>query len=226
MNPLVSVVIAVYNGEKYLAEAIESVLAQTYSPIEIVVVNDGSDDDSEQIAKKYPVHYFNQPNQGQPSAANKGIEMAKGSYLAFLDADDLYMPGKTASQIEFLKENPHVDMVFGCLEQFFSPELSDEIRKKLVCPSGVSPGYLAPTGLFRRECFDRVGPFNEGKRIGSFMEWYMRSDDKQLKHAMLPDKVLSRRIHDSNMGINFKQSRLEYVQIVKEALKRRQLVER
>ena len=150
--------------------------------------------------------------------------MAKGSYVAFLDADDLYLPEKTAVQVEFLEAMPLVDIVFGYVEQFFSPELPLEARSRWVCPAEITPGYFAAAGLFRKECFARVGPFNVKQRIGAFIEWYMRSTEQGLKHEMLPNQVFRRRIHGNNMGINFRNSRLEYVQIIKAALERRSLV--
>jgi glycosyltransferase involved in cell wall biosynthesis len=223
MKSLVSVILAVYNGEKYLQESIETVFAQTYSPIELILINDGSQDRTEQIAQTYgsKIRYFYQPNRGQPAAANWGIRMALGSYIAFLDADDLYLPDKTALQVEVLTARPQVDFVFGHVEQFFSPELSLEMKEKLVCPTGTQPGYLAAAGLFRKECFERVGLFNEKQRMGVFIEWYMRSTEAGLKNALIPNQVMRRRIHGNNMAISSENSRLEYVQIVKAALKRR-----
>lgn len=220
---MVAVILTVYNGEKYLREAIESVLAQTYSPIEFVIVNDGSQDETDQIAREYlsKVRYFYQPNRGQPCAVNLGLSMATSPYIAFLDADDLYMRDKIALQMEFLQAMPQTDMAFGHVEQFFSPELAEEFIKKWVCPSGTFPGYLAAAGLFRRECFERVGLFNEEQRIGVFIEWYMRAVEKGLKIGLIPDLVLKRRIHENNMGIHSQHARLEYVKIVKAALKRR-----
>lgn len=223
MKPLVTVVMAVYNGGKYLKCALESLLSQTYFPIEIVLINDGSLDDTEKVAQYYPsqIHYLYQTNRGQPAAQNEGIFRAKGSYITFLDADDLHMPDKTALQVKFLEANPQFDFVFGHVEQFFSPELSLGIKKKWVCPSGTAPGYLAAAGLFRRECFERVGVFNEDQRIGVFVEWYMRAMEKELKYGLMPHKVLQRRIHENNMGIHFQNSRLEYIKIIKAALQRR-----
>jgi glycosyltransferase involved in cell wall biosynthesis len=223
MNPLISIVLPVYNGEKYIGASIDSLLKQTYAPIEIVVVNDGSKDQTEQVVANYgsKVRYFAQSNRGQPAATNFGLSVANGSYVAFIDADDLYLPDKTASQVDFLEKQPEIDFVFGYVEQFYSPELSLEERKKWVCPSGIVPGYLASAGLFRKECFNRVGLFNEMQRIGVFVEWYMRASEKELKQALIPDLVLQRRIHGNNMGIHSQHCRLEYVQIVKSAIKRR-----
>lgn len=225
MKPLVSVIIAVYNGEKYIKSAIESVLQQTYLPIELLVVNDGSVDDTEVIVKKFGniLQYHSQSNRGQPSAVNCGVRAAKGSYISFLDADDLYMPDKTALQVTYLEEQTHMDFVFGYVEQFLSPELSLEEKNKWVCPSGISPGYLAVAGLFRKGCFDRTGLFNEEQKIGVFIEWYMRAEEKGLKNGLILNQVTRRRIHEGNMGIYSRDSRLEYVKIVKTALKRRGL---
>ena len=225
MRGQVSVIMSVYNGEKYLRQAIESVLAQTYKPIEFILVNDGSVDGTEEILKQYTsqILYITRSNQGQPAALNLGMAMAKSDYLTFLDADDLYMADKIALQMDILDQRPELDMVFGHLEQFFSPELSEERKAQWVCPKGLSPGYMAAAGLFRKECFDKVGLFNEEQKIGAFLDWYMRSEEKKLKSHLIPNKVLSRRIHENNVGISSQNSRHEYVQIVKAALKRRGL---
>ncbi len=220
---LVSVIMAVYNGEKYLAAAIESVLAQVYTPIELILVNDGSQDGSEEIINSYgsQVLSFYQPNQGQPAAQNRGLHLAKGQLIAFLDADDLYDPYKTTRQIQCLEAKPQLDAVFGYVEQFISPELPPETQKRWRCPQGALPGYLAAAGLFRKECFERVGLFNENQRIGSFIEWYMRGCEQGVKYELIQAQVLSRRIHENNIGTQVPDARQKYIEIVKEALKRR-----
>lgn len=216
---------AVYNAEKYLAAAIESVLNQNYTSIEFVIINDGSQDGTEAIIKKYGKHirYFYQTNQGQPAAQNQGIRLAQGRYIAFLDGDDLYSLEKTALQVQILEAKPQLDMVFGHVEQFISPELPSQGKWR--CPSGSLPGYLAAAGLFRKECFERVGLLNEQQKIGSFIEWYMRACDAGLKSELTANPVLRRRIHENNIGIKERNARLEYLAIVKAALKRRSHVE-
>ena len=223
MKPLVSVIIAVYNGEKYLGEAIESVLAQTYAPIELVILDDGSQDQTSQVAKRYgsKLRYFQQSNRGQPSAQNQAIRLTQGSYISFLDADDLYLPDKTALQMAFLEAHPQIDFVFGSVQQFFSPEAPLEFKQRWLCPPALTSGRLAAGGLFRKVCFEQVSFFNEEQRIGPFIEWYMRAMEKGLQEALIPNPVLQRRIHENNMGVHSQGSRLEYVRIVREALKRR-----
>jgi len=223
--PSVSVIMAVYNGEKYLSEALDSILAQTYQKIEIIVVDDGSSDRTREIAQSYgtQVRYAFQVNQGQPSAQNHGISLARSSYISFLDADDLFEAEKSHLQVAFLESHPEIDFVLGYLEQFISPDISLENPKKWFCPPGMSPGYLAIAGLFRKECFEKVGLFNEKQQIGLFIDWYMRAEEKGLKNSLIPQKVCRRRIHENNMTIHAQNSRLEYIQIVKQAFHRRKL---
>ena len=116
-KPLVSVIIPVYNAERYLAEAIESVLAQTYRPIEVIIVDDGSTDSSADIAKRYNslVRYFFQPNSGLAAARNKGISQAKGSFFAFLDVTDPEPPAAD-SPLRRLENVVVVPHLAGCIE--------------------------------------------------------------------------------------------------------------
>lgn len=114
---MVSVIIVVYNGEKYIDEAIQSVLNQTYKDIELIVADDGSTDGTKEVIKKYKnVKYIYQENNGEGSARNLGIENSKGEYLAFLDADDLYAIDKIEKQIKILKENDDIDIVYNDLK--------------------------------------------------------------------------------------------------------------
>jgi glycosyltransferase involved in cell wall biosynthesis len=224
-EPLVTVILAVYNGEKYLKEAIDSILEQTYIPLEIVVIDDGSDDGTGLIAHKYysDIRYVFQTNQGQSAAMNVGLQLAKGSYIAFLDADDLFLPDKTLLQVNYLQTTPHMDMVFGHVEQFISPELDKKTSKRWKCPPGNSPGFLAQAGLFRKNCFERIGFFDPQHRIGAFIDWYMRSQEQGLKSLLMPHLVMRRRIHGGNIGLRHADPCHEYLQIVKTALTRRQL---
>ncbi len=127
-KPLISVIIPVFNTEKYLAKAIESVLSQTLKPNEIIVVDDGSTDKSIEVARQFepPVRIISQANKGVGSARNVGTQAASCDFLAFLDADDFWTENKLEIQLSYLENNPKTDMIFGYVEQFISPELSDE----------------------------------------------------------------------------------------------------
>lgn len=111
---MVSVVIPVYNGEKYIKAAINSVLKQTYSEIEIIAVDDGSLDNTMEIAKSFSqIRYYRQENKGVSASRNFGMSVARGDYIAFLDADDLYTPDKIEKQVNLLENNADIDVVYN-----------------------------------------------------------------------------------------------------------------
>ena len=119
MGPLVSVVIPVFNGEAFLREAVQSVLAQKYSPIEIIIVDDGSTDGTATVARSLPetVRYLHQTNKGPAAARNRGIEHAQGSLIAFADADDLWPADKLELQLPYLINDPAIEIVMGRIQQ-------------------------------------------------------------------------------------------------------------
>ena len=220
---LVSVIIPVYNCETYLAEAIDSVLAQTYAPVEIIVVDDGSTDGSAQVAARYAprVRCLHQENSGIGAARNRGIEQASGNLLAFLDADDLWSPDKLARQVVALDLDPKLDMIFGLARQFRSPDLEAEVATAATATETVMAGYVPGTMLIRRESFARVGLFATGWRVGEFVDWYARAMDLGLKSHMLQEVVLNRRLHDTNIGIVAPNARADYLRVLKASLDRR-----
>jgi len=218
----ISVIIPVYNGERYIAEAIESVLAQEYLNIEIIVVNDGSTDGTEAVLRSYrDVRYIYQPKQGASSARNSGIRYSSGEFLAFLDADDFWTKDKLKMQTSLLRARPDLDMVFGHVEQFYSPELEASLRGRIKLASGRMPGYVPGAMLIKKAAFLSVGFFDDGFRIGEFIDWYMRAVDFGLKSCLAPEVVLKRRLHDANTGIMERDSRKDYLRVLKASLARR-----
>ena len=222
-NTTISVIIPVFNAERYLAEAIESVLMQAVKPLEIIVVNDGSTDESEKVANtfKNDICYILQENKGASAARNLGINLAKGSLLAFLDADDVWTAHKLELQLKALEEGPGLDMVFGTVEQFVSPELGVEHINKLRLELKKMPGYHVGTMLIKRESFQQVGLFREDLELAEFIDWFNRAEDMKLHYKMLPEVVMKRRIHTTNQGLYKRQHRKEYASVLKAALDRR-----
>lgn len=218
----VSVVIPVHNGARYLGEAIESVCAQTVRPAQVIVVDDGSTDGSAAVARGFAqVEYVLQENAGAAVARNTGIALARHEYLAFLDADDMWMPQKLEWQIAALETQLDCAMAFGHVEQFASPDLSAEEREKIRIPhprmAAFSPGAL----FLRRADFHRVGAFEPEWGIGEFIDWYLKAIDAGLQSHMLPEVVLRRRVHTGNMGRLKQDARSDYVRIAKATLDRR-----
>jgi glycosyltransferase involved in cell wall biosynthesis len=126
---LVSIIVIFYNEERFIQEAIESVIAQTYPHWELLLVDDGSSDDSNEIALSFvnqrpdQIYYLQHPcgeNFGKVASRNLGIQHAKGQYIAFLDADDVWLPHKLAEQVEILDMHPDICMLYGETEYWFS----------------------------------------------------------------------------------------------------------
>lgn len=219
---MVSVIIPVYNGEKYLAEAIESVLAQTYRPIEVIILDDGSTDNSADIAKRYTsARYHFQYNLGLSAAQNQGVNIAQGSFISFLDSDDIWVPDKLTQQMNAFNANSNLDMVFGHVEQFLSPELKEKSQTFPGHAEEIMPGYSTGTMLIKRDVFLRVGLFDTQWRVGDFIDWYSKAIEQGLKGLMLPDVLMKRRIHTNNMGIREHKHQTDYLRILKASLDRR-----
>ncbi|MDX2273738.1 MAG: glycosyltransferase family A protein [Cyanobacteriota bacterium] len=197
----VSVVIPMYNGELYIRDAIQSILDQDYPVLEVIVVDDFSTDQSASIVQSFgePVHYVKQgcweSKDSASEALKQGIRLAQGNYLAFIDADDIWLPRKLSAQIDAMQKNPDVDMVFGHVQQFISPDLSEQERSKLKVNEQPVCGYLRGAMLINRCSFEKIGDFDSG----FFMDWYARAQDQKLVEMMLPQTVLLRRVHQNNL---------------------------
>jgi glycosyltransferase involved in cell wall biosynthesis len=221
-KPLVSVIISVYNCERYLAEAIESVLNQTYRQIELLVIDDGSTDSSGAVANSFPfLKYHFQTNQGLGAARNQGIDLAQGSFFAFLDADDIWEKDKLLTQLTVFDTKPELDMLFGHVKQFYSPEIAHNMKPKIDLINEIMPGHIAGTLLIKRESFFKVGYFPTHWRVGEFIDWYLKAIEQGLKSTTIPEVVMKRRIHENNMGIREHDSRGDYVRILKASLDRK-----
>lgn len=199
---LVSVIIPVFNGAPFLAGAIENVLAQDYQPMEIIVVDDGSSDATADVAAGYPneVRYVHQPNAGQSAARNRGIKLARGHMLAFLDVDDLWSDHKLKLQTRYLKANPTVEIVQGLIQrmQLSGQTSSNQPRFKVIS----APYHYINIGsaLYRKSVFDKVGLFDEAMTDSEDIDWFIRAWEKCISKVVLDEVTLFYRKHDSNMS--------------------------
>jgi glycosyltransferase involved in cell wall biosynthesis len=205
-NPLISCIIPVFNGERYLGEALDSILAQTYRPIEIIVVDDGSTDGTGELVARYGhrIRYFRQNNEGAPTARNAGLSAARGAFVAFLDSDDLWQPDKLERQMARFEARPELDLCVTHLQRFWIPELETE-RKRFQDHrfAEVLPGYITQTLLARRNVFDSVGNFNTSRRVGDPMDWFLRAAEQGAVMELLPDLLVYQRMHESNLSVEF-----------------------
>lgn len=222
-DPLVSVIMPLYNCERYVGEALSSILEQTYKRTEIIVIDDGSKDAGAARVKDFgdKIRYEYQANAGIGSAHNRGFELATGSYIGFLDSDDLWTPSKLELQLTAMKADMHLDAVFGRVKQFHSPDLNEKQKSRIICPPETMPGYSASAMLIKREALLTVGRFDTKTKVGEFIDWFARAKEQNLKMQMLPDLVLKRRLHGDNTSMHHQRGGADFTKILKASIDRR-----
>ncbi|HEX3002985.1 MAG TPA: glycosyltransferase family A protein [Angustibacter sp.] len=221
-QPLVTVLMTVYNNGPYVAEAIDSALNQTYRNVEVVCVDDGSTDDSWQVLERYPmVKKARQDRGGIGAARNVAVSMATGDFYTFLDADDRFPLDKLEIQLKAFEQDPSLQVVYGHVREFVSPDLSAEDAARIRPAVDYNESHLSGVMLIRRDAFHQVGPWTVGLKVGTGVDWYARSQEHRLKTVVLPDVLLERRLHLSNNGLQQADNRIQYASILKAALDRR-----
>jgi glycosyltransferase involved in cell wall biosynthesis len=193
-NPLVSVVVASYNGERFLAETLDSVFAQEYDPYEVVFVDDGSTDATAEIAQRYPLCYVVRENGGLAAARNTGIAECRGEYVTFLDDDDMMPRDRLALQARRLAQQPELGCVLGRQEWLNAP---DWLPRDPVF--GDPAGIPLAAAMVRRDVLDLVGGFDESFRYAEDRDLLVRLREHEVGIDVLSEVVLLRRYHGENM---------------------------
>jgi glycosyltransferase involved in cell wall biosynthesis len=216
----ISVILPVFNCEPFLADAINSAISQICPPAEVIVIDDGSTDKSAAVAQGFPlVRLLSQPHSGVSVARNRGVEAAKGDFLAFLDSDDLWLPEKLARQIAAFQNNPYLDMIFCHVDEFYSLNSNETTSFRETKQN--APGYIPSSMMIRKNAFLEIGLFDPNRQIAEFFDWYIRAQEKGLHSALLPEVLVKRRLHGNNLGIRQHEQQTEYLQIAKALLDRR-----
>jgi glycosyltransferase involved in cell wall biosynthesis len=209
-RPLGSVVIPAYNAERYLGEAIESVLAQTYAPLETIVVDDGSSDGTAALARSHSgLQLIVQDNAGPAAARNRGFAASRGEFVAFHDADDLMTPDKLAVQVGEMLANPAIGCVLAEQELLIEegaelPFWAEGTKVPTVMPArpeelAGEPDVHPMTMVVRREVFERVGGFDEEMRAAEDFDWMLRAAEAGVEFARLSRVLLTRRVHPASL---------------------------
>jgi glycosyltransferase involved in cell wall biosynthesis len=229
-QPLISCIVPVFNGERYLREALDSILAQTYRPLEIVIADDGSTDGTAAVVATFgdQVRYIRQANQSPSSARNLGIRVASGDFIAFLDADDLWHPEKLERQLARFKTRPELDCCVTHAQNFWIAEMVAEAEKyQQHRISRPLPGYVTGTLMARRALFDRVGLFNPALAHGDSTDWFLRAAEHGAIMEVLTDVLLFRRLHPLNRSrVRAVRSRDEFLRLLKLSLDRKRVLAR
>lgn len=222
---LISCIVPVFNGEKYLQKTMDSILDQSYNPLEIIVVDDGSTDKTAEIVKGYNayVSYLWQPNKGPTSARNLGLNAAKGEFVTFLDSDDLWHPEKLKRQIDRLHSRPELDICLTHVQNFWIDELADEKYKfRNHRRSKLLPGYTVNSLFTRLSFFEKIGLFDQELEHSADTEWFLRAEEHDAVVEILPDVLVYRRMHSTNHSrIRASNSLNEYLHLVKRSLDRK-----
>jgi glycosyltransferase involved in cell wall biosynthesis len=217
-EPTIGVVIPAWNAERWLGEAIESVLAQEPPPIDVVVVDDGSSDRSARIAESYgpPIRVVRQANAGIGAARNVGVELVEGQLITFLDADDLLTPASLACRVQVLLRRPEIDLAFGHVRRF-----SEQLDGAPVALDEAQPGHVPAMMLVRRAALERVGPFPTHTHVAEGLDWLLRAREQRLGEVTLTDQVLWRRVHGENNSLRNRAEIGEFAHALKASLDRR-----
>ncbi len=222
--PLISVIIPVYNYGRYLREAVDSALRQTYPTYEVILINDGSTDETEKIAFSYGsrIRYHLQKHQGLGASKNQGVRLANGEYITFLDADDIWPEKRLEALMVPFLDNAAVEMTFGRLRSFFSPEFAAKKENHPPSPNepigGICPGAM----LIKKASFLKVGYFKSEWKVTEFLDWYLKAKELNLKTIWIEDLVLHRRLHENNNTfVHRGQLSSEFARALKTSLQRR-----
>ena len=198
MTPLVSVIVPIYNGERFLGEALDSIAAQDYGAVEVIVVDDGSTDSGPALAAARDVVLVRQGRRGVAAARNAGIDRARGGIVAYLDQDDLWLPSKLRRQVEVLTAHP--DRI--CLVQqtyFLEPGVTPPPwfgKRELL--AGDHTGWAPSCVAVSRHLIERVGRFDERLLHGSDLDWSARALQMGIATEVVPETLVRQRIHERN----------------------------
>lgn len=201
-EPQVTVIMPVRDGERYLADALDSVLSQTAPAAEVLVIDDGSRDATPDIATRYgyPVRVVRQAREGLAAALNRGIAEASEDVVAFCDSDDISTRDRLERQLDVLVRDPECSVVGGLVQQFVSPDAAEATRGLRV-DTRPTAAALNATLMVRAEVFELVGRFDTSLQTAVGIDWMSRVRSFGLRVRMIDDIVLLRRVHGRNLGV-------------------------
>jgi glycosyltransferase involved in cell wall biosynthesis len=224
-RPLVSCVVVALNSAPWVEAAVRSILDQAYRPIEVIVVDAGSQDDTVAIVERLgdPVRVVIDPEGGPAATRNRGLTEAKGEFIAWLDADDLWLPEKLERQMARFEARPELQCSVTHVRNFWNEGLEAEEAHYRDHPRMQPiPGYAMTTVLARRSLFDEVGALNPDRWFGDAADWFIRARERGVEIELISDVLTLHRLRKDNLSRRrSRDSEDEFLDIVKSALDRR-----
>jgi hypothetical protein len=219
-HPLVTVIIPVFNGQKFIRDAVDNILRQNYPALEIILVNDGSTDQTDAIIKQLPVdvRYFSQDNCGPGVARNRGIRDASGEFITFLDVDDLWPDNNLNRLVGEMLRDPELEVVRG-YGQLMERNAQTGEYDFIGNPKESFPHYIA-AAIYRKSAFAKVGLFDPTLRFGEDADWFLRAAEQGLNIRRLEETTLYVRRHGGNMTEGRNMVELNAMKIFKKSLDR------
>lgn len=224
INLKISVIIPVYNAADFLEETLHTVFNQTYQPAEVIIIDDGSTDQTAAIIQNmdYPIRYIFQENAGSAAACNVGIRSANYDWIAFLDHDDIWHPQKLEQQVALLQEQPNTSVVFSWVDFFYDKKLTATASKKYELPARPMKGFLRSCILFNQSILTKSGRFNEELKVAESIDWLTRVKDTNTMIGMVPEVLTSRRIHGNNTSIQHKSRYIELLTVLRNRIRQKE----
>ena len=219
MHDLVSVILPVHNGEKFLAEAIRSVLEQEEQNFELLVLDNGSSDATGKIAQSFPqARYFHSEIADVNAARNCGIENARGNWIAFIDCDDIWLPCKLKTQLAFLAAHSEFEGSVGWQKIWIEKDMPKPHWLKQEFVDTPHLAYLPSALLVKKEVFARIGAFSLSYVICGDADWFFKAKRAQVPIAEIPEILIHKRIHQGNLTHNWEKVQKELLCIMKNAI--------
>lgn len=220
---VVSCIVPVFQGERFVAEAVRSILGQSWTALDVIVVDDGSTDGTAEVLAGFGdrLRVLRQENRGPAAARNRGLEESRGEFVAFLDADDVWVDDKLEAQLARFEADPSLELCSGHIRSFWIPELDEERRRFEDHPYHRERAMLSPcTILARRALFERVGGFDIDLRHGEDTEWFIRAMKSGVVPETIPRLVVHRRHHFHNLTRTVRPSTEGMLALLKRSLDR------
>ena len=217
----VDIIVTVYNGENFIVQCFNSILNQNSDDLNIILVNDGSLDDSLSLINNFDfgilnTQILNQQNEGVASALNRALELVRSDFVAFIDPDDIWEVGKIQKQVEYLKSHEEIDATFTLIQEFTD---TSAIRAK--ARTKPMPGLCKTTFLGRKTAVEQVGKFDVSLPTGDFIDWMLRFNMAGFNYHIIPEVLAYRRVHNENLSL--KNDKEDYLKLIHHHLKRRRL---